>query len=178
MEARTRGGFCYLCFVRFLLTESRKEPALRGFFLYNQLPMTIIFDYNRTIYDPETGTLVEGALEALASFAQTGVPMHLVSKLEPGREEALDALGIRDYFVSIAFVEDKEDAMRAIVESVAEPVYVIGDHLHNEIRIGNKLGARTVWLARGKFAGLRPEEEHDVPWRTIKHFKELPSIFD
>lgn len=138
--------------------------------------MTIILDFNRTVYDPELDALAEGAKDALEALKAAGHALHLVSKLEPGRDDALDALGIRQYFESVAFVPEKEEAMHRIAESAAGTVFVVGDHLHNEIRIGNRLGARTVWVKQGKFASLQPEGEHDEPWRTASSMREVPAL--
>ena len=138
--------------------------------------MTIIFDFNRTIFDPETNALVPFAYEALQIFKTQGIEMHLVSKLEVGREDALESLGVAEFFTTKSFVEDKETAMRALVTDATGPVYVVGDYLHNEIRIGNQLGTKTVWLKRGRFSNLQPETEHDIPWRTIEDLKHLPKL--
>ena len=140
--------------------------------------MIIIFDYNRTLYDPETGELVVGAREAVEALSARGATLHLVSRNEPGRTDALHALGLAEYFASISFVDDKEAPMRKIAETANAPLYVVGDHLHNEIRIGNRIGARTVWLKAGKFEGLVPESPHDEPWRTIERLELLPGVLD
>lgn len=129
--------------------------------------MTIIFDFNRTIYDPDTGALVPGALALLQNLSAIGHKLYLVSKFEAGREAALDELGIARYFEAASFVDDKRNAFEKIIRASAAPVFVIGDHLHGEIRIGNSLGAKTIWLRRGRFAHLTPEEKDDEPWRVI-----------
>jgi FMN phosphatase YigB (HAD superfamily) len=138
--------------------------------------MKIIFDFNRTLYDPDTDALVPGVLELLAELSALGAELHLVSKLEAGREDTLESLGLCNFFTTTAFVEDKEHAIRRIAESSTLPMYVVGDHLHNEIRIGNKYGAKTVWFKRGKFMELKPESEYDVPWRTAGDMKEVRAI--
>lgn len=139
--------------------------------------MIVIFDYNRTLFDPETGGLVAGAREAVEALAARKATLHLVSRNEPGRQDALARFGLDKHFASVSFVDDKEAAMRPITEGADTPVYVVGDHLHNEIRIGNRLGARTVWLKAGKFKDLLPEHAEDEPWRTIDHLERLPEVF-
>ncbi len=135
--------------------------------------MNIIFDFNRTIYDPDTSTLVPGVLDVLTTFIARGAVLHLVSRREPGREVLLDDLGITQFFRSTSFANEKEVAIRQIIEASEGVVYVVGDHLHDEIRIGNRQGARTVWFKRGKFAGLVPEGSVDIPWRTIERMEDL-----
>ena len=138
--------------------------------------MTIIFDFNRTLYDPETDSAVEGAREALNMCRMRGFAMHLVSRREPGRPEALIELGMDRYFESITFVDDKKHAIEELVSAAETSAYVVGDHLFSEIRAGNKAGARTIWLKRGKFSELEPEGPDDVPWKTIEHLDELREL--
>ncbi|HVX90395.1 MAG TPA: HAD hydrolase-like protein [Candidatus Paceibacterota bacterium] len=135
--------------------------------------MTIIFDFNRTLYDPDTGSLVHGALELLADLAGQGAVLHLVSRIEPGRTDILDALDVRNYFTTIAFVSDKTAPIRTILASATDDAYVVGDHLHDEVRAGNRYGAKTIWLKRGKFKHLMPLTEHDRPWRTATDMQEV-----
>ena len=135
--------------------------------------MIIIFDFNRTIYDPETDACVPGVGAVLAELFARGETLHLVSRREPGREGVLASLDVEHFFTSVSFLDEKETAIRRIIQAANETVYVVGDHLHDEIRIGNRLGARTVWLRRGKFAGLMPEMDEDVPWRTIEDIREV-----
>lgn len=135
--------------------------------------MKIIFDFNRTLYDPDTGTLVPGALELLSELSALGAELHLVSKREAGREDALDTFGLRPFFTTTTFVENKTDTICRHVKTSDLPVYIVGDHLHQEIRIGNTYGAKTVWLRRGKFMTLVPETEYDVPWRIANDMKEV-----
>ncbi len=138
--------------------------------------MTIIFDFNRTIYDPETDTSVPGAIEVLNTLYIRGETLHLISRREQGREKLLSDLGIEHMFASVSFVDEKEIAIQKIIRESSDPVYVVGDHLHDEMCAGNKHGARTVWLKRGKFAELQPETDADVPWRTIESMHELLEI--
>lgn len=139
--------------------------------------MTIIFDFNRTIYDPEQGTAMPGALELLRALKAAGHNLFLVSKLEAGREDALKTLGMSSFFAETFFVEEKGETLKKIIHASPTPVYVVGDYLYEEVRIGNELGARTIWLRAGKFKDLTPQGARDVPWRTIAHLQEvLPLI--
>lgn len=135
--------------------------------------MTIIFDFNRTIFDPESNALMPEAFELLTALNEQGIPLHLVSKREAGRDDALQRLGIAHFFRSTSFVDDKEECMRELIANANDTVYVIGDYLHNEIRIGNRHGAKTIWLKHGKFASLTPESDEDHPWRTVSHLQEV-----
>ncbi len=135
----------------------------------------IIFDFNRTLYDPEAGAAVPGAIELLGALRARGEVLYLVSRLEPGREDILASLGLEDFFERVSFVHDKEAAIGESMRGSNGVVYVVGDHLHDEIRAGNRHGAKTIWLRRGKFAELKPESLMDVPWRTIEHLGDVLS---
>ncbi len=140
----------------------------------------VIFDLNRTLYDPDTNSLLPGVLEMLTWLRGSGAEMHLVSRKEPGREHILESHGILSFFSSVSFVEEKTREMFAeLVERTGEghnSVYVIGDYLHEEIRFGNQCGAKTVWLKRGKFAGLLEETDCDKPWRTVECIAEITGM--
>ena len=127
---------------------------------------TIIFDFNRTLHDPDTDEAVPGACELVAELASLGHELHLVSRLEPGRATTLESFGIADAFMTTSFVPDKAEAISRIVSGAAGNAYVVGDYLHDEIRAGGRAGAKTIWLKRGRFSSLMPETEHDYPWRT------------
>jgi putative hydrolase of the HAD superfamily len=139
-----------------------------------------IFDFNRTIYDPENSTLILGARQVLQSLQTSGVELVLVSKREAGRAEILENLGIRDLFTEVIFTNEK--TARLFTEIIArcghtpETTYVIGDHPYGEIREGNRAGARTIRFKQGKFATLKPEHADDEPWRTISDLSECIPI--
>ena len=129
---------------------------------------TIIFDFNRTLYNPDTEALVPGVRELLGELTAQGHELHLISRLEPGRAVTLKELGIADIFATTAFVTDKAAAISRILNEKTSDVYVVGDYLYDEIRAGNRAGAKTIWFRRGKFFDLAPETVHDHPWRTAE----------
>lgn len=136
----------------------------------------IIFDFNRTLYDPETDSLMEGAFTVLEALFARGEELHLVSRQEGGREDLLQRLGIDYFFTSVHFVPEKTRAhfqdIIASTSDVSREVYVVGDYLKSEIALGNQCGAKTLWLKRGAFADDMPLP-HEEPWRTIHSLKEI-----
>jgi FMN phosphatase YigB (HAD superfamily) len=136
-----------------------------------------IIDFNRTIFDPDTGCLVPGALELLQLLEKKGVARVLVSRLEPGREGILSDFGIQDMFAKIYFVPEKsKDLFLNIMQThgaSSEETLVIGDYLHEEIRYGKRAGARTIHFKKGKFRHLSPESEDDIPWKTVEVLSEI-----
>lgn len=142
----------------------------------------VIFDFNRTIYDPETRGLVPGARELLLELQRNSVPLYLVSKADESRPQLLEELALKDFFKEAFFVERKDPALFFEILRHADvhpkQMYVVGDHLHKEIRCGNQCGMRTIWLKRGKFSDLTPEMEADSPWRTVEEMTEVLGLLE
>lgn len=143
--------------------------------------MLVIFDFNRTIYDPTAGELIPGAQDVLVALTAAGHHLALISMKETGREDLLDKVGIRHFFKWVRFVEtDKslEDftAILNAAGAASSSTYVVGDHLHREIRFGNMLGMKTIWFKSGKFASLKPENEHDYPWQIVTNMADVYEI--
>lgn len=137
----------------------------------------ILFDFNRTLFDPDTGSVVPGAHEVLAELKNAGATLYLVSRLEAGRADIVSELGLDPYFVGTAFVEEKNaELFENILQKYPTPrerVYVVGDHLHGEIRHGNTCLFRTIWLKRGRFKRLQPQTHGDVPWQTVEELSDI-----
>jgi phosphoglycolate phosphatase-like HAD superfamily hydrolase len=135
-----------------------------------------IIDFNRTIYDPESGSAVSGAPELLHALHGAGYVLALVSKPEAHREDTLKDLGLSDLFSAMYFVADKTpelfDEIARRFDAEADEVLVIGDHPNEEIRSGNLAGMRTIRLRMGKFRDLMPTHEHD-PWMTAGSLEEI-----
>lgn len=131
----------------------------------------VIFDFNRTLYDPDTGELVAGARKVLDDLRARSIPLYLVSKKEEGRARILEDLGVKDAFAEIFYVSEKSPALFLKIAKRAglDPadIFVVGDYLHKEIRSGNIAGMKTIHFKQGKFSGLEPETPADNPWRTI-----------
>ncbi|MES2006772.1 MAG: HAD hydrolase-like protein [Patescibacteria group bacterium] len=140
--------------------------------------MTIIFDFNRTLFNPDTRALMPGAFELLQGLFTQGHTLALISRLEADREDTFRNLKIEQFFSSVEFVEEKGEALKKIITASLPPVYVVGDHLHDEIRAANRLGAKTIWFKRGRFANLVPEEKDDEPWRVIDDLMQVKGLID
>lgn len=132
------------------------------------MPLVII-DFNRTLYDPDTEKLMEGADELLQRLSRRNISMVLVSRREGAREEILSAFGISPMFNEVIFCEEKTDSLfREIIANYGQKEnFVIGDYLYQEIRAGNQAGATTIHFKKGKFADIEPTGDMDVPDHTI-----------
>ena len=137
--------------------------------------MKIIFDYNRTLYDPETDALSHGALELL-KYSSKGNELFLISRAEPGRSERLERSKIRKYFKRLAFVDVKTPELFLELSDEDKDAIVIGDRVREEIRIGNRLGMKTIWVRQGKFADEMPEGCDDKPTFIVTDLGEVREI--
>lgn len=137
--------------------------------------MKIILDYNRTIFDPESGKLYPGVLELLQRISKKH-ELFLVSKYEPGRQNTLRELGIDGLFKKIAFVDDKAPELFLELVDGDKNVLVAGDRVRGEIRVGNALGFITVWVRQGKFVPELPSSPSEEPRYSIGNIIELENI--
>jgi FMN phosphatase YigB (HAD superfamily) len=128
----------------------------------------IIFDFNRTLYNPESGELYDGVIELLEKLHKEH-HLFLLSKQEGGRGEFLRHLGIADYFEAIYFVREKTpDTFAEILSKhslAPEDCIVIGDRAQGELAAANQAGLDTIWVRQGIFADQMPEGY--VPMYTV-----------
>ena len=137
--------------------------------------MKIIFDYNRTLYDPETKSFYPGAV-ALVSALALKHELYLISRREPERANYLEQSGLKELFTDIAFVEEKTVALFQRFAGGDKNTVVIGDRVTEEITIGNRLGLRTVWLKQGKFAAELPGNATEMPTETINCLADISAL--
>lgn len=137
--------------------------------------MKIIFDYNRTIFDPEKNNLYSGVFEMLKRLASKH-ELFLISRNEPSRKDKFEKLGIKNYFQKTTFVDEKNTEMFKDLIGDSKKVLVVGDSLRDEIKIGNKLGLITVRLKNGKFANEIPVSLEEEPMFNISEITELEKI--
>lgn len=139
----------------------------------------IIFDFMRTLYDPETATLFTDTREILEKLSQNFI-LVLVSRREGNRDSLVTELDISKYFKKIYLVETKDDSVFKEIEQDTFPnhqtSYVIGDRIQDEIYLGNKFNYKTIWLQQGKFKDHLPTSATHKPWRTIHNLKEILAI--
>ena len=91
----------------------------------------IIFDFNRTLYDPDTGQLVDGATTLLKSLHGKGYLLCLISKKSvEGRKEQITSLGLDRYFIKILIIEGNKleahfmECLKAMALSAAGSGYI------------------------------------------------------
>ena len=137
-----------------------------------------IFDFNRTLYDPETGMFVPGAVKSLEDLKKSGALLFLIGKGTNERSKLINELGLHRYFDEIIVKEEKDlaDFKYLQIKYPDADFFVIGDRVKKEIRFGNVCGFKTIWLKRGKFASELPENDEEKPWKIIAEFDELMGV--
>lgn len=136
----------------------------------------IIFDFNRTLYDPDMGSLIAGCLEVLEALSHK-YRLVLITTETGSRGKLIYDLGLRQFFqkVVMASSKSKEVFLNCCKELGVSPdeVMVVGDRVRGEIAIGNELGMFTVQFQNGPFAKELPEDESERPKIIIKKLEEL-----
>ena len=140
----------------------------------------IIFDFNRTIYNPETEKLTEGARELLEKLRTAGYKLAMVTGAKEGTTRAtlIKDLGLESLFdhVEVAENHKSEQNFKDCYEHLGlqpEEIAIVGDRVKREILIGNKLGMTTIRYKSGKFRDELPETEMEQPNHIIKRLKDV-----
>lgn len=130
---------------------------------------SIIFDWKRTLYDPDTKILIKGTLDLLEFIKNQNIPMILMGKGGEDMQEEVDRFGIRRYFQEIVFAEGQKDpqVFKQYISADPKMTVFIGDRVRSELEIGHKLGATTIWVKQGKFAVEEPENDQQEPNYTV-----------
>ena len=146
----------------------------------------VIFDFGRTLYNPETSRLFPQTEEVLAELNSRKLKLALVSIADRTKTERLDdlvKLKIRDYFRAIHIFGRREEkdftAILDQLEVASTNTMIIGDNLKREITLGNTIGAYTVWTKQNLSGPYIPKNELQTPNATIEQITELiPIIAD
>ena len=128
-----------------------------------------IFDFNRTLFDPEQNRIEEDAFPLLELIRAKRYKLALLSVGGEEREEQIQP--IASFFDAIVIVPDKsERCFLEIAQQLAvkpSTIIVVGDRIEREIVLGKKCGMKTIWLQRGQFSTERPKNEQEQPDYTF-----------
>lgn len=139
----------------------------------------VIFDFNRTIFNPNQDGLMEGATDLLNYLKEKNYRLSLLSKTNyPGREEQINALGIEKYFddIIVTYGNKQESHFKRLIGAMKIESFetiVIGDRVKSEILIGNQMGMRTIWLRKGKFKDEWPAGKNEKPDFIIYNLEQI-----
>src|SRR3990167_6300076 len=115
----------------------------------------IIFDYYRTLYDPEEGISM-ATRNLMRELKEQGIILALITRNESAKKN-ISSNSSHDFFSFFSFVktvedDKKEEDFREVMKQINmkdEEILVVGDRIKKEIVIGNKIGLKTVWLKKG-----------------------------
>jgi len=141
---------------------------------------TIIFDWKRTLYDPDSKKLITGTLKILKFLNLKLANVILIGKGSDEMHNEVKRLKIKKYFSKIIFQEGKKD-IKVFSEFVSiknpKSTIIVGDRVQSEIEIGNMLDATTIWLKQGKFSEESPLNKIQEPIFTFNSLTDLLDFF-
>ncbi len=140
----------------------------------------IIFDFMRTLYNPEQNSLVDGARELLEKLSEKDFILFLISTESTARAELIEKLEITQFFKKLIFTPKKTsaDVKRLQKHYPHDPKqsFVIGDRVRGEIKIGNLCGYQTIWIQNGKFKTEAPRNATEVPDYIVFNLQEITRL--
>ena len=142
---------------------------------------TIIFDWKRTLYDPESKTLIQDSLQLLKFLKQKKINIILIGKGGSEMNQEVERLKIRKYFTTIIFQEgQKDENLFSPFISKMNPklTIIIGDRVRSELEIGNELRTITIWVKQGKFSVEKPLNKNQKPTYTVDSLITLKKLLN
>lgn len=139
---------------------------------------TIIFDWKRTLYDPDKKSLIDGSVDLLSSLQKKNISLIVIGKGGEDMHKEVQRLDVKKFFSKIVFEEGQKDISiykLYVSENPKETVFV-GDRIQSELAAGNKLGCVTIWLKQGKFADEGPLDDSQNPTYIVTTIEELEKL--
>lgn len=139
---------------------------------------TVIFDWKRTLYDPEGQKLTHGALKVLSTLNRKKINLVLIGKGNVQMQKEVERLRVKKYFSTIIFQQGRKDTkiFKKHLSKISKQTLVVGDRVKEEITIGNTIGAKTIWFKKGKFSKEVPHTKNEQPTYIIKKLTDLLKI--
>ena len=140
-----------------------------------------ILDWKGTLFASEADELIEGAEELVKYLHDKGVELVLIGKDQGGdMYQKLEESGLGKFFRSIDFISNDKSSdlfKKRSVGATREEIWVVGDRIKSEVKVGNEMGAKTLWIKRGKFADETPQSPEEEPNVTVANLREALEIF-
>lgn len=142
----------------------------------------IIWDFLNTIYNSPGNTLYDGSKELLEKLHKEYKQVLVSSTFDvQKRIELIKSFNIWTCFDRVEIgLKTKGLFLDICKEFGCDPSegYVIGDNALNEIRTGNKLGMKTIWVDRKGKSGFKGKLFKKRCWKKIKKLSELKGILN
>lgn len=139
----------------------------------------IVFDFNRTLFDPTVYGLYSGVVPMLEEVGSRK-KLILYSRKSWDRHHLLEKLGIQKFFDAAYYVEKKtpESLKEALEKHDLKPeeCVVVGDMISDELCAGAEIGMKTVWFQQSRFGSIYGEGLGCVPQYTVHSIEELREL--
>jgi FMN phosphatase YigB (HAD superfamily) len=144
----------------------------------------IIFDWGRTLHDPQVDALFPGVLQLIKRLSETYILVLVslaVTQTTEERRKTIAESGVADYFkVILVNTEHKDEMYDEVIKDLglsSDEVALVDDQVIRGVAWGNRHDALTVWLKKGKFSEKLPNEETGEPNYIISDIRDLEKIF-
>ena len=146
----------------------------------------IIFDWGRTLFEPEERIICADSEEVLQYCKEKGYKICVASLVRSDttledREDQIKKLSLGKYIdmFEVSGEKDKDNILEKLIQKLnlpIEEILFVDDRVVKSIKYGNKNGHLTVWLQKGTFANELPNSDTGIPTFTIKSLLELKNI--
>lgn len=130
----------------------------------------MIFDWGRTLHDPDSDSLNPGAfltVKMLSRFYRIGVVSLARSEPVEQRRLKIEKSGLSPYLKAIRVGAVEKDVLIAALcqDLKVRPTecIIVDDRVSRGVRWGKQYGAVTVWNRSGKFASEYPKDDNEKP---------------
>lgn len=140
----------------------------------------IIWDFLGTLYNANLGTLYPGTKELLLKSSKKY--RHILSSSgfnKTKRLALIKNLGLDDLFVQIDVgLKTKKQFLNYCNKYNCKPknVFVIGDNAFNEIKLGNSLGMKTIWINSHKRKTLSEKIFRTSSWKEVEKIEQIERL--
>ena len=144
----------------------------------------IIFDWGRTLWDNDNNCLFPETKNTLSYLQKKGYRMSLLTVTENTsvklKQTRIQNEGLEDFFDTFVFCKEKGETeineINASWNLSYNDIVVVGDKTQADVHIANKLGMKSIWVKKGKFAKELPNKHTGQPTLTISRLNELKDI--
>lgn len=145
-----------------------------------------IWEYGHNLYNNAEFTELKPfpeSKEILTQLRNKNLKLFLVTQGSiKQQEKKVKVLELEQYFNKIFLCTDgeKEKCFSDIINLGFKPEEIlnVGDNISNEIKVGNKLGMKSIRILKGKYSILQPQSTLEKPNFTINNLLEIPDIIN
>lgn len=130
----------------------------------------VVFDYNRTIFNPDTKEIIPEARDAIELLCQSKLKLFLISKGGDDRRKQIATLDIIQFFDYVTVVPEKSTTDFQQCKDMCEKntmFFAIGDRLREEIHHANICDMITIRFKNGEFSSEEPTKPSEQPKYTV-----------